>query len=133
MIRSLKLLLLLVISFSTSVYATDSVECKFTTYMSYANGKADYDDYYHINQYLKIIDSQTTDNTLSLDGSERAVNSKRWVQEDNYNLVYTGNLGEILSIQKDSKLGNFFNAHLISFGIKEGSITERKGICSVSD
>ncbi|EHH2484499.1 TPA: hypothetical protein ACMDSY_004445 [Vibrio parahaemolyticus] len=127
----LRIVILLFISFANVVSAESTVECKFTKYMRYADGHAIDPDYLQIEQFLKIVKNKTSNDTLDLDGALRAVNSEKWFIEDSYNLFYTGNRGEVLTIITGRKSNDLFDAQLISFGVKRGSITELKGLCSV--
>ena len=130
-IKWFKILLLLPLLSSFNSFAVESIECKFTKYMRYANGKAIDHSYHDVNQYVKIINGKTTDYTLNL--GNRAVNSDEWIIDDSYNIFYTGNHREMIAVIKDTRLGDFFDAQLINFGVQRDSITEVKGTCRILD
>ena len=121
------------------VNASNSINCLFTEFHLVNHISKDLSGYTKIDQSLSIVDLNTSKETLSLDGSKRAVNSQIWtILESNHFqssvTTYIGDFAEILTIEHNldenkKGLNGWYAATIINSNV--ATTTTRIGKCLV--
>lgn len=135
--KSIMLFTILSCSFVAS--ASNSIDCLFTDFHLANHISKDLSGYAKIDQSLSIVDLKTRKETLSLDGSKRAVNSQIWTLLGSNNFqssvtTYIGNFAEILTIEHDlgenkNGLNGWYSATIIKSNV--ATTTTSIGKCLV--
>jgi hypothetical protein len=128
---------LLAMLISTSSYSQDigTLSCEFSEFIKVSYARPEQSQKIKVHQTMRIVQGETTTETLQLDGSLRATNSTHWTKITpmgflTWEVTFIGDFGDVLTLRpivddlgaNKKPLHGWYKASLVSNTVESTSI-----------